>query len=155
MKTVLAMIAALAAMPAAACETFVAGDLAVGNVWSRATIGAERPAVVYMGIDNAGAADALTGVSTPIAEMAMIHETVISEGKASMPHLDRVDIPAQGTALLAPSGTHVMLMGLSRQLDAGESFPLTLTFEKAGDVQVEARILPITAKEDTCAAAKP
>ena len=155
MKPTLALIAAFAAGPAFACDTYATGDLSVAKVWSRATIGAERPAVVYMTIDNAGAADVLTAVSTPIAAMPMIHETVVKDGKASMPHLDQVEVPAQGSVALAPGGIHVMLMDLTQALKAGDSFPVTLTFRNAGDLQVEAEVLPITAKEYECAAAKP
>jgi copper(I)-binding protein len=48
---------------------------------------------------------------------------------------------APGTAaLLKPGGDHVMLMGLKQPLKEGESFPLILTFEKAGDVQVTVKV---------------
>ena len=51
-----------------------------------------------------------------------------------------VEIPPGGEAKLAPRGTHVMLMGLKAPLVAGKSFPLTLEFERAGAVEVEAKI---------------
>ena len=51
-----------------------------------------------------------------------------------------MDIPPGGEAKLAPRGTHVMLMGLKAPLVAGKSFPLTLEFERAGAVEVEAKI---------------
>ena len=35
---------------------------------------------------------------------------------------------------LKPGGYHIMLMGLKQQLKDGETFPVTLTFEKAGAV---------------------
>ncbi len=155
MKFTLALIAAFAAAPAVACETFTTGDLTVAKVWSRATIGTERPAVVYMTIENAGAADVLTGISTPAAGMSMLHETVVKDGKASMPHLDEVEVPAEGAVALAPGGIHAMLMELAQPLNAGEQFPVTLTFKEAGELQVNAQVLPITAKDDECAAAKP
>ena len=46
-------------------------------------------------------------------------------------------IPADGTAVLKPGSYHVMLIGLKKPLKEGETFPLTLTFEKAGKITVD------------------
>jgi len=43
-----------------------------------------------------------------------------------------LDVPAGQPVTLKPSGDHIMLMGLNGPLREGQSFPLTLTFEKAG-----------------------
>jgi periplasmic copper chaperone A len=45
---------------------------------------------------------------------------------------------ANGKATLAPGGMHFMLIGLKHHLKDGQSFPLTLTFEKAGKIDVTA-----------------
>ena len=58
----------LAATTAQACETVTLGDLKIEHAWSKATIGADRPAVFYVEISNKGATDdALVGISTPAA----------------------------------------------------------------------------------------
>jgi hypothetical protein len=51
-----------------------------------------------------------------------------------------VDVPANQPVALKPGGTHIMLEGLNEPLQAGKSFPLTLTFEKAGEKQVEVAV---------------
>lgn len=157
MKHVLpAILALLTATPALACEVAKLGDIEVGHAWSRATIGADRPGVVYLSIRNTGSTDdALTGVATPIAGMPMLHETVVTDGIASMPHAMSVPVPAGQTVELAPGGFHAMLMGLTQALKKGETYPLTLTFAKAGEVTVTVEVLAMGAKGTDCPDAQP
>ena len=89
----LALIAA--AGPALACETVTAGPLEVSRAWSRASIGTARPGVVYLTIRNSGTADdALMSITTPAADMPMLHQTVMNDGVASMPYAMQVPFPA-------------------------------------------------------------
>ena len=66
----------------------------------------------------------------------MLHETVVTDGIASMPHAMSVPVPAGQSVALAPGGYHGMLMGLTNAFKEGDSFPVTMTFEKAGEVTV-------------------
>lgn len=145
--------AALILAPGAilACEAVTSGDLTIRNAWSRATIGASRPAVFYVEIANAGSAeDALLGIVTPVAGMPMLHETVVTDGVASMPHAMRVPVPAGGTVRLEPGGYHGMLMELTAPLKEGGSYPMTLTFEKAGEVTLNVPVLSLRAEAPEC-----
>lgn len=136
------------------CTEVSQGDLSVSAAWSRATIGTARPAVFYVTIQNNGNTDdRLTGIETPVAGMPMLHETVMTDGVASMPHATAIDIPAGETVSLAPGGYHGMLMDLEEELKEGESFPMTLQFEKAGKVSIDTEILPIRAREAACGVA--
>lgn len=149
----LALISALVlTAPAAfACETVTLGDLRIEHAWSRATIGADRPGVFYVEITNSGATDdALLGIATPAAGMPMLHETVVSDGVASMPHAMSVPVPAGQTVALAPGGYHGMLMGLTTALKEGDSFPVTLTFQTAGEVTINVKVLPMRAEGPDC-----
>jgi copper(I)-binding protein len=142
----------LAASTAQACEIATLGDLTIERAWSKATIGADRPAVFYVEIANKGADDdALIGIATPAAGMPMLHETVVKDGIASMPHTMSIPVPAGQTVTLAPGGYHGMLMGLTAALKAGDKFPMTLTFEKAGAVTVNVDVLPLRAEGPDCA----
>ncbi|MFN4156695.1 MAG: copper chaperone PCu(A)C [Paracoccaceae bacterium] len=153
MKTlILATALAMAAPAAFACETFTVGDLTLEHAWSRATIGPGRPGVFYVEITSAGATDdALVGISTPAAGMPMLHETVITDGIASMPHAMSIPVLAGQSVQLAPGGYHGMLMGLTTALKEGDSFPVTLTFEKAVEVMVNVEVLPLRAEGPDCA----
>ncbi len=148
---ILAALLSLVGLPALACETFTIGNLMIEHAWSRATIGADRPGVLYVEITNTGSADdALVGIATPVAGMPMLHETVVTDGVASMPHAMSVPVPAGQTVALAPGGYHGMLMGLTTTLEEGEGFPVTLTFRDAGEVTVPVEVLSMRAEGPDC-----
>ena len=142
----------LSAPAVMACETVTIGDLTIEHAWSKATIGAGRPGVFYVEITNAGSVDdALIGIATPAAGMPMLHETVIKDGIASMPHAMSIPVPAGQNVQLSPGGYHGMLMGLTTALKEGDSFPVTLSFEKAGEVTVNVDVLSLRAEGPDCA----
>ena len=148
---ILSTLLTLSATPVLACETFTLGDLTIDHAWSRATIGANRPGVFYVEITNNGSTDdALIGIATPAAGMPMLHETVVTDGVASMPHAMSIPVPAGQTVELAPGGYHGMLMGLTATLAEGDSFPVTLTFQNAGEVVVNVEVLSLRAEGPDC-----
>jgi len=116
-----------------------ASGLQVEAVWSRAAL-AGGNGVVYMTIRTSGAADALTGASSPVAASAELHETSMDQGVMRMRPVGSAPVTADKPLLLAPAGYHLMLMGLNRRLSGGDQFPLTLTFAHAGRVTVTATV---------------
>ena len=153
MKHFLLAAALILSAPAVmACETVTIGDLTIEHAWSKATIGAGRPGVFYVEITNAGSVDdALIGIATPAARMPMLHETVVKDGIASMPHAMSIPVPAGQNVQLSPGGYHGMLMGLTTAIKEGDSFPVTLSFEKAGEVTVNVDVLSLRAEGPDCA----
>ena len=114
------------------------GDLEVDAAWARASIGTSRPGAAYFTVRNLGdEADRLTGLSSPVSAMPMLHETTLSEGVSRMAHVEAAEIPAGGELTLESGGMHVMLMELTTPLKEGATFPLTLTFESGGEITVE------------------
>jgi copper(I)-binding protein len=90
--------------------------------------------VVYLTIHHVGArADRLVGASTPLAAKVEMHSMSMSGSVMQMRPLTGVDIASGGEAEFVSGGMHLMLVGLRRPLKKGESFPLTLKFQKAGD----------------------
>ncbi|WP_246053501.1 copper chaperone PCu(A)C [Paracoccus hibiscisoli] len=148
------MAAVLPAMAHAECAEVSQGDLSISAAWSRATIGTARPAVFYVTIQNNGSTeDRLIGIETPVAGMPMLHETVLSDGVASMPHADQISIAAGETVSLAPGSYHGMLMDLNEALTEGESFPMTLQFQNAGTLTIDTDVVSIREREAPCAPA--
>ena len=94
----------------------------------------------YVSLMPHGDADRLVGVSSPAAKMAGLHETVQQDGVMKMAHVDAIDIPAHGMLEMKPGGYHIMLMGLAKPLKEGDEIELTLTFEKAGEMKVKAKV---------------
>src|SRR5262249_27128385 len=94
----------------------------------------------YLSIANDGRQDdRLLKVATPLAT-AELHSMTNVNGMMQMREMDALDVPAGKTVKFAPGGNHVMIMGLKSPLKDGDTLPLTLTFEHAGDVAVEARV---------------
>lgn len=80
--------------------------------------------------------DRLVGVSSPRGA-AELHDMVMDGGMMSMRRAEAFDIPAGGALALERGGKHIMLIGLTGGLAAGEVVPVTLTFENAGEVTVD------------------
>jgi len=118
-----------------------ASSVMVMKAYARAsaTPGADSGAA-YVSLMVHGEADRLVGVSTPAAKMAALHKTVEADGVMKMEHVDGIDVPANGAIKMKPGGYHIMLMGLAAPLKEGDEIDLVLTFEKAGEVKVKAKV---------------
>jgi len=107
----------------------------VGQPWTReASAGANG--VGYMTLRNRGAQpDRLVSASTAAARAVELH-THIREGDVMrMRPVEAIAVPAGGTVTLQPSGLHLMLVGLTEPLRRGAEVPVTLRFERAGEVR--------------------
>lgn len=128
-QPILATLCLLAASLAFADEPTVKAT----QVWARATAPGARHGGVFMQLKNDGRqADRLLKSSAAIARQTELHTHTLAGGVARMTEVKAIEIPAGTTTELKPGGLHVMLIELARPLDAGEQFPLTLDFEKAG-----------------------
>jgi len=125
-------------------------SITVEQPWARATPGGAKTGAVYMTLGNkSGTADRLTGVSSDVAEKLQIHEMKVENGVMKMGEIaGGLPIPAGGSVALKPGSYHVMLIGLKKPLTVGEKFPLTLTFEKAGNISVTVPVQAMGAAQD-------
>jgi periplasmic copper chaperone A len=121
---------------AAAAQT---GQVEVKDAWARATPGKAENGAAYLTI-VAPASDKLVAVSSPAAKKSGLHTMTTAGGVMKMRPLDGLEVPANQPVTLKPGGVHIMLQGLNEPLQAGKSFPLTLTFEKAGERQIEVAV---------------
>ena len=95
----------------------------------------------YMVIRNMGRTDdALIGAASDVAETVELHETTMEGDMAGMHPVEAIPVPAGGSVTLEPGGYHVMLIGLKQELQTGQMITLTLTFEKAGQITVQAEV---------------
>lgn len=96
--------------------------------------------------------DTLLSAFSPVAQKTAIHHSgENAEGVMSMTETTLV-IPSLGVIALQPGKDHVMLMGLIGDPAEGDMIPLTLTFERAGDVTLEVPLGAATAGHDAHAA---
>jgi len=129
-----------------------AGSITISNSWARATALKARNGAVYMTIKNGGtASDRLMAVKTPVAGHAGLHQTVMDQDVMRMRPVKAMQVSPGGMAMLKPGDYHIMLMVLKAPLKAGTSFPLTLTFDKAGEIAIMVPVMksgPMDAKGD-------
>ena len=133
--------AALLASSVVLAHSYEKGDLQIRHPWSRATAPGAKVAVGYMEIRNNGRQpDRLVAASTEVAQRVEMHITQRDGEVMRMRQVKAFEIPARERYTLAPVGPHLMLVDIVRPLKKGERIPLTLRFERAGEVQVELEV---------------
>ena len=147
------VIATVAVLVVAGAATAQTGGLQVENAWARATPGKSQTGAAYVTI-RSPIPDRLVAASTPVAKEAQLHTMEMSGMVMKMRPTPGVDIPADKPVTLEPGGMHIMLMGLKHPLKAGQSFPLTLSFEKAGTRTVNVAVEKVGASGPAPAAAQ-
>ena len=107
--------------------------------WARATPPGGKVGGAFVTLVNTGdAPDRLVSASSGVAERVELHTHIKDGDVMRMREVEGgIPLPPGETVKLQPGGFHIMLLGLNQGLTAGSSFPLTLTFEKAGSVQVD------------------
>jgi copper(I)-binding protein len=129
-------LAALALPRAASAQEVRAGDLVITQGWSRAA-GQGGQGVGFMTIANRGiTTDRLVAASSPAASKLEMHTHQREGDVMRMREVPAIEIPPGGSVALQPGGLHLMLIGLREPLVAGATLPVTLRFERAGEVQV-------------------
>lgn len=120
---------------------FEAGQLHIDHPWSRALPPVAPTGAAYLSISNHGdTADTLLGAKTEVAGQVEIHEHVHADGVMKMQRVESLTIEPGATVTFSPGSYHLMLFNLARPLAAGESYPLTLNFANAGDVDVQVNV---------------
>jgi copper(I)-binding protein len=113
----------------------------VSDAWTRPS-SAGGTAAVYLRVANTGTVrDRLIRAETPVASRAEVHTHVMEGDVMKMRRLDSIEVMPNESLALEPGGLHVMLFDLTKPLAPGDSFPLTLVFERTGAIatQVEVR----------------
>ena len=120
------------------------GAINISLPFTRATLPNAPVGGGFLTIENEGPeADRLVSATSAVAGDTQIHEMAMEGEVMKMRELpDGLEIPAGETVVLAPGGFHIMFMGLKQPFVEGETVAVTLTFEKAGSVEV---LLPVEA----------
>jgi hypothetical protein len=113
-----------------------AGKIQVLQPWSRPAV-AGTNAIGYMVLVNdAATPDALEKVESPAAARVEMHSSSMAGGIMSMKQQTKVVVPAHGRTVFGPGAYHLMLIGLTRTLKAGDRAPATLTFASGAKIKV-------------------
>lgn len=96
----------------------------------------------YMRIQNTGdEPDRLLSVASDVAATVELHMVEQDGDVMKMrPVEGGIEVPAGGEVELKPGGYHVMLIGVTRELAPGDTIDLTLQFERAGALEVQATV---------------
>ena len=142
----LALSLLTAAAPAGpAAGSAVLGDITISGGFTRAMLPNQPVGGGYLTIHNRGTtADRLLGVSTPAAGAGALHEMSMTAEVMSMrPLPDGIEIGPGATVALTPGGLHMMFTDVTAPFTAGSTVPVTLSFEKAGKVEVDLPVLGV------------
>lgn len=160
-KTILTVLAVASMLMATGCGEKKntaeprAKGVTITDPWARVTTPHQEMGAAYMTISSTGGDTLLKAkVPTSLADHAELHKAVMAGkddaagggmgadmdsphgGKMTMKLVHSIAVPAGGSIALKPGGFHVMLIDLKKPIAAGDEIKLTLTFAKAGEIQV-------------------
>lgn len=118
-----------------ACSPKNHSDLNVKSTFIRPTADVGASTAAYLTIENnTKDDDTLVAVTSDIASNIQIHKSNIdAKGVMTMlPVTEGITIPAGQKVIFQPKGTHIMLTGTTKKLNAGDTITLSLNFKKAG-----------------------
>ena len=124
----------VASLALAAMSSFA--QVKIEGAWARPTVQGQQAGGGYLSITSA-AADRLLGGSTQVAQQFELHTMAMRGDVMEMRQVDAIELPAGKKVELKPGGLHVMFIGLKAPLKVGDKVPVTLKFEKAGELKVD------------------
>ena len=127
-RTVLTALLSLVAATGARAHSYVLGAVEIGHPWARPTEAKLGAAYTVLAIKG-DTADALGAAQTPIAERVELRSAA---GEA----ITKIEIAPGHPVVLRPGKSYLALVGLRQPLKLGDSFPLTLRFDVAGEITV-------------------
>jgi len=124
----------------AACGK-ASGEMTIHDVWARPALAGNNGAVYFVIENGTNSDDALLSATTDIASATEVHMSMADgNGVMSMQMQEAVSVPARDQVEFKPGGLHIMLVELTKDLNAGDTFTLTLNFEKAGEIALQVEV---------------
>ena len=140
-SSTLALAALCLVAGGAAAHDYTLKSLSIDHAFARATPPGAKSGGAFFVVTNAGAApDKLVRAASPIAGSVELHQMAMDGGVMRMRALPSMDVPPGGRLELQPGGYHVMMLDLKQPLKAGDKVPLTLTFERAGNIDIAVEV---------------
>jgi copper(I)-binding protein len=119
-------------------------ELQIQSPYAFATAASVKNGAAFMTIENATKInDRLVNAYSEISTHTEIHENIIDpdDGQMMMRKISAINIAQDSQTILEPKGYHIMFIGLNQALEIGQSFPLTLSFEKSGEITVNVNVI--------------
>jgi copper(I)-binding protein/transcriptional regulator GlxA family with amidase domain len=122
-----------------------ANQITIRDAWIQEGPPSQKNTAAFMVIENQGAAETeLVSARSDVAEVVELHQMETISEVMSMRKLDLISVPAGGKAELKPSGFHLMLIGLNKEIKQGDEVSVTLQF--ANSLQKTIRV-PVRRRE--------
>jgi periplasmic copper chaperone A len=138
MKLWPALCLSLALLPnTVLAQGYVLKSLKIDQPFARATPPGAKTGGVFFTVENRGEiGDTLIRAASPIAGAVELHQMAVEAGVMKMRAIPAVEVKPGGKLELKPGGYHLMLFDLRQPLKKDDRFPLTLTFARAGTLEV-------------------
>ena len=136
LKLILSTTALTFAGAFAHAHSFKFGDIDIGHPYARVTAAGQPTGGGYLSLDNKGRDDKLLSATAAVSASVELHSMSMEGDVMRMRQVDGIALPTGKKVELKPGGFHLMFVGLKAPLKAGDKFPMTLKFEKAGEVEV-------------------
>ena len=116
-------------------------EVVLQDAWARPGFKGDNSAVYLTIMNPTDLRDGLIGATSDVAAVTEIHLSRMDDtGTMTMERQDLIIIPPDGSAELSPGGLHVMLANLMKDLSVDDTFPITLEFQRAGDITIEVEV---------------
>lgn len=131
------------------CTAREAGEVSVTNAWAQPFDKTGSSAAVYMTITvTCAVPDKLLSARARAPQQASLHASRVADNALSMTPVRSIALPCGEQVPLKPMGHHVFVTGIGKPLGIGDRIPLTLSFERAGEVEVTADVTTMAMMED-------
>ena len=118
--------------------------MVVEAAWGRPLPSMAQNGAFYMTItNNTGQNDVLRAVRAAACGTVEVHRTTVDEdGVMQMRPVEGQTLPVRPgqTVPFVPVGLHVMCLNVAEPFEPGQEIPLTLVFDNAGEITVNAEI---------------
>ncbi len=126
------------------CASSSGPEISIENAWGRPSPKVATAGAFYMLIkNNGGEDDKLVAGESSACGVVELHESYMTEeGAMGMRPVEGggIEVPAGGEAELKIGGLHIMCINKLEDFEVGAVLPLTLEFEKSGEMTIDVEI---------------
>ncbi len=131
------------------CQQALAENrLEIDHAWIAEAPPVSKVMAAYMEIENESPRDRLaTSMDCQEFDRAEFHQTVESDGIASMKHQQNLTVPADSEIMLKPGGYHIMLFNPARRLQAGDQTQCSMSFDDGTRIEFDLIVKKASAED--------
>lgn len=120
-----------------ACNANTSATIEIQAPWIRTPPTSAQAIAGFMLLKNhSNQPIALTGANAKGFQNVMLHQSINENRMHRMKHEERIIIPAKGEVRFQHGSYHIMLMGIQKKIQSGDSIPITLFFDNGEEKSV-------------------